>query len=49
MDKHLNWNMLNSIKFEDLRYKFDPKKYIINDESDEIFMNEYGSMEAAQT
>lgn len=47
MDKQLSLNILNDIKFEDLKYKFDPQKYIANDESDQIFLNEYGSIEGS--
>lgn len=34
--------MLNHIAFEDLRTKFNPKKYVASDETDDIYLNEYG-------
>lgn len=31
--------MLNNISFDDLKNKFDPKKYVHNEESDKIYLN----------
>lgn len=41
MDKQLSLDMLNHIAFEDLRTKFNPKKYVASDETDDIYLNEY--------
>ena len=34
--------MLNHISFDDLKHKFNPTKYFSVDDSDPIFMGEYG-------
>lgn len=37
--------MVNHISFDELKYKFDPKKYIRPSEEDNIYLEEYGSFE----
>jgi hypothetical protein len=31
--------MLNHISFDELKLKFDPKKYVASDESDQVYLN----------
>lgn len=38
MDKELSLDMLNHISFDDLKLKFDPKKYVHSDETDEQYL-----------
>lgn len=37
--------MINHLSFDELKYKFDPKKYIVPDNDDNLYLGEYGSFE----
>ena len=41
----MSLDMVNHISFDELKYKFDPKKYVAPEEQDHIYLMEYGNFE----
>ena len=47
-ESELSLDMINKLSLDELRYKFDPKKYTHADESDNIYLIEYGSVDPSK-